>query len=209
MLGQFDVRLDGVPVTIPSRPAQSLLAYLALTASTAHRREQLAGLFWPDAVEDSARSSLRQALWRIRRAIEADLPAGAHYLLADDFSVAFNAAAASWLDATILDRAGDGRVSLEDLAGDLATYRGELLPGFYDEWVTPERARLEAVFERKMSDLLDRLVAVRRWPEVLETAEHWIAVGHVPEPAYRALMLAHSGRGDRARVATVYQRCRP
>ena len=87
-------------------------------------------------------------------------------------------------------------------------YRGELLPGFYDEWVLRERERLEAVFERKMSDLLDRLVAERRWPEVLETAERWIAVGHVPEPAYRALMLAHSERGDRARVATVYQRCR-
>ena len=49
---------------------------------------------------------------------------------------------------------------------------------------------------------------MRRWPEVLEWAERWIAVGHVPEPAYRALMLAHSERGDRARIATVYRRCR-
>jgi hypothetical protein len=29
LLGQFEARLDEVPVVIPSRPAQSLLAYLA------------------------------------------------------------------------------------------------------------------------------------------------------------------------------------
>src|SRR5207249_8190980 len=56
--------------------------------------------------------------------------------------------------------------------------------------------------------LLECLTAMRRWPDVLEWAERWIAVGHVPEPAHRALMVAHSERGDRARIATVYQRCR-
>ena len=59
-----------------------------------------------------------------------------------------------------------------------------------------------------MCTLLDCLVEERQWPEVLEWAERWIAVGHVPEPAYRALMLAQSEPGNRARIATVYQRCR-
>jgi len=43
LLGKFEVRLDGQPVEIPSRPAQSLLAYLILSAGTSHRREKLAG----------------------------------------------------------------------------------------------------------------------------------------------------------------------
>jgi hypothetical protein len=38
LLGQFDVRLDGNPVEIHSRPAQSLLAYLLLNAGAALRR---------------------------------------------------------------------------------------------------------------------------------------------------------------------------
>src|SRR5437667_3983890 len=91
LLGQFDVRLGEVPIGIPSRPAQSLLAYLALTAGTAHRRERLAALLWPDVEDDSARASLRQGLWRIRKALEARLPSGVQYLLADDLTVAFNA----------------------------------------------------------------------------------------------------------------------
>src|SRR5438132_11781571 len=72
LLGSFEVCLDGTPVAIPSRPAQSLLACLALSAGTAHRREKLAGMLWPEADKANARSNLRHALWRIRKAIETD-----------------------------------------------------------------------------------------------------------------------------------------
>ena len=61
LLGQFDLRLRGAAVALPSRPAQSLLAYLLLNAGTPHRREKLAGLLWPDASESNARSNLRHA----------------------------------------------------------------------------------------------------------------------------------------------------
>ena len=108
LLGQFEVRLYGLLVSIPSRPAQSLLAYLALTAGTGHRREKLAGLLWPDAEEDRARSSLRQGLWRIRKALEKKLPTGTQYVLADDRTVAFNPMSAYWLDASVLEGRPDG-----------------------------------------------------------------------------------------------------
>ena len=70
LLGQFDVRRDGSPVVIPSRAAQSLFANLVLTAGTAHRRERLAGLLWPDTTDENARKNLRHELWRLRKAIE-------------------------------------------------------------------------------------------------------------------------------------------
>jgi energy-coupling factor transporter ATP-binding protein EcfA2 len=59
-----------------------------------------------------------------------------------------------------------------------------------------------------MDHLLDCLLCERRWPDVLEWGERWVALGHAPEPAFRALMLAHSERGDRGRVADIYRRCR-
>jgi DNA-binding SARP family transcriptional activator len=71
LLGQFNLQRDGRLVEIPSRPAQSLLAYLALTVGVAHRRERLAGLIWPDIPEADARRNLRRALWHIRKALEA------------------------------------------------------------------------------------------------------------------------------------------
>jgi WD40 repeat protein/basic membrane lipoprotein Med (substrate-binding protein (PBP1-ABC) superfamily) len=46
-----------------------------------------------------------------------------------------------------------------------------------------------------------------RWGAILEWAERWIALGGVPEPAYRALMLAHAVSGEMSGVASAYQRC--
>jgi DNA-binding SARP family transcriptional activator len=207
ILGKFEVRLDGVPVALTSRPAQSLLAYLALSAGTAHRRERLAGLLWPDAEDNNARSNLRHALWRIRKAIETGAPASL-YLLSDELAVAFNAGSNYRLDAALLTRELDGGAPVQDLQQSLSAYGGELLPGFYEDWVTLERARLESIFEHRMQRLLDRLIDDRCWSDVLEWAERWVVLGHAPEPAYRALMLAHHELGDRPRVADAYRRCR-
>ena len=66
LLGKFEIKYDKAPIPISSRPAQSLFAYLILNAGTAHRREKLAGLFWPDSLEETARDNLRHALWRVR-----------------------------------------------------------------------------------------------------------------------------------------------
>jgi DNA-binding SARP family transcriptional activator len=62
LLGQFDLCLDNQTVEIPSRSAQSLLAFLILNANIRHRRERLAGLLWPDVPEEDARRNLRRAL---------------------------------------------------------------------------------------------------------------------------------------------------
>jgi WD40 repeat protein/serine/threonine protein kinase/DNA-binding SARP family transcriptional activator len=207
MLGQFEIRLEGEPVEIRSRPAQSLLAYLLLNRGTPHRREKLAGLIWPDASETSARNNLRYALWRLRKSIETRQPEAPDYLIADDISIAFDADTEYWLDVSLLESKAGAAAAAEDLIGMVTVYRGELLPGFYDEWVVLERERLQAIFERKMNLLLDRLVDGQRWSEVLEWGERWIALGHTPEPAYCALMIAHGGLGNMSRVAVVYQRC--
>src|SRR5574342_358555 len=105
LLGQFDLRLDGKRVIIPSRAGQSLLAYLVLTAGTAHRREKLAGILWPDTSDENARKNLRQELWRIRKALPTSrLAAADEYLLADEFTITFNRDADYWLDVAILER---------------------------------------------------------------------------------------------------------
>jgi predicted ATPase/DNA-binding SARP family transcriptional activator len=205
LLGQFDVRLDDAPVEIPLRSAQSLLAYLMLTAGLTHRREKLAGLFWPEAAEASARQSLRQALWQLRRAFGSREQ---EFLIADTQSLSFNAQAGYWLDAAILQQATTPATPTEELMQAVAVYTGELLPGFYDDWVALEREHLAAVFERQMQRLLERLEAERAWPALSDWAERWLAFGQVPEPAFRGLMVARAAQGDLAGAAAAYQRCR-
>ncbi|HEY44462.1 MAG TPA: SARP family transcriptional regulator, partial [Anaerolineae bacterium] len=141
LLGKFEVQLNGEPVEIPSRPAQSLLSYLILKAGVAHRRERLAGLLWPDSDETSARTNLRHALWRLRKAI------GDEYFISDKVTVSFTPSSDYQLDVDILkDQPGEGGTS-DDLIRIISIYEGDLLPGFYDEWVNLEREGLRAVFE--------------------------------------------------------------
>ena len=202
LLGKFAVRVDGQPVELPLSAAQSLLAYLMLTAGTAHRRERLAGLLWPDMTEPSAKANLRHTLWRLRKALgERD------YLLVDDLTVAFDATAEYWLDARVIGAKVEISTTTDELIRAASVYEGELLPGFYDEWAALERERLQAAFERKMTLLVERLAGARRWPEALEWGERWIALGGAPEPAYRALMLGHAGLGDLSAMAAAFQRC--
>lgn len=207
LLGQFSVQLGDRPIDIPSRPAQTLLAYLVLNPGVPQRRERLAGLLWPEATETNARSNLRHALWRIRKVLaNSDEPAP-DYFPGDDLAVSFNADCAHWLDVTLLSQKVTDHTSTTALSEIVAAYGGEFLPGFYDDWVTLERERLQAQFEQKMEMLIERLIQESRWREAIEHAERWIALGHTPEPAYRALLMAHAALGNRANVKAAYQRC--
>lgn len=209
LLGQFDVRRDGTPLVIPSRPAQSLLAFLLLNAGIPHRREKLAGLLWPETPEANARRSLRQELWRLRKALgpSPSSEGAVSYLQSDDITITFAANSESWLDAAELERGGGEGATADELMRVLSLYHGELLPGFYDEWVALERERLRAIYEEKMGRLLECLQGGQRWGAVREWAERWIGLGGSPEPAYRALMIAHHALGNVSHVAIVYDRC--
>ena len=204
LLGKFDIRHDGKPIIISSRPAQSLFAYLILKAGTADRREKLAGLLWPDSPETTARENLRHALWRLRKALAS--PSTDAYLLVGDLSIAFNASAEYWLDAATLENLSESATA-DELISVLSEYQGELLPGFYDEWVLLEREHLSSIFEHHMARLMSLLQEEKRWLDILDWGERWIKLGQKPEPAYRALMSAHAAKGDMSKVVGTYERC--
>jgi len=204
LLGQYEIRLDGQLIKVASRSTQSILAYLLLHPNTAHRREKLAGLFWADSSESNARSNLRHALWLIRKAFGSGIDTR---LECDHLDVTYRPQPGDQLDVDSFEGCPEDECSTDALLAAVSTYKGELLPGFYEEWVSLERERLHAVHERKMENLLDHLLAEERWKEVLEWGEHWVASGSTPEPAYRALMLAQAGLGNLAGAAAQYQRC--
>src|SRR5688572_4922852 len=160
LLGGFEVKRDGKSVTISSRPAQSLFAYLLLRAGTSHRREKLAGLLWPDSLEETARDNLRHTLWRLRKAFQS--VSVTSYIQANDLTIAFNTSAGYWLDAAALEGLRDSATA-DELVSALSAYQGELLPGFYEEWVALEREHLASMFEHHMARLMSLLQEEKRW----------------------------------------------
>ncbi len=125
--------------------------------------------------------------------------------MADDLTASFSDATNYWLDAReLMQIAEDANTS--DLVAGLSVYSGDLLPGFYDDWVVLKREYFQAMFERGMTRLLHLLETERRWAEVVDWAERWIALGQSPESAYRSLMVAHSALHDPAKAMAAHDR---
>ena len=124
----------------PSRAVAALLARLALAPDRAHPREELIELLWPGVALEVGRNRLRQALSTLKSLLESS---STPVLLADRMSIRVQPGSLD-CDARRFERllrAGQAEAARE-------LYRGELMPGFYDDWVIDERLRLDTAFER-------------------------------------------------------------
>jgi DNA-binding SARP family transcriptional activator len=143
---------DRVVTRFRARKTGALLAYLAYYLERPHPREVLIELLWPEAEPHSGRSSLSRELTSLRRQLEPPgIPAGA-VIIADRDSVQLNpAACATDVQAfeTRLQLAARARGSAERitrLTEAVERYGGELLPGYFEEWILPERQRLAEMY---------------------------------------------------------------
>ena len=144
LLGRVEARNGELLVTrFNSQPTAALLARLALQPQRMHPREELAELLWPGVATEVGRNRLRQALSTLRRLLEPPGSEGPPVLLADRLGVRVNEEALA-CDAVDFERLF--RQQRTGAAREL--YRGELMPGFYDEWVQEERTRLQALYDR-------------------------------------------------------------
>ena len=136
-------RGDAVLTNFSSRSVAALLARLALHPQRSHAREELVELLWPGVELDVGRNRLRQTLFTLRQLLEPPGPVAAPVLLADRLSLRVVPGAIE-CDVPLFERCvREGRP-----AQALRLYGGELLPGFYDEWIGEERVRLAALFDR-------------------------------------------------------------
>ncbi len=144
LLGAFELT-DGEQryTRLASRPMVALLARLALWPNRNHPREELVELLWPGVDPQVSRNRLRQALSALKSVLEPPSTVPAPVLQADRYDVRMVRGAID-CDVVAFDR--EARLGHVDAA--LAHYRGELLPGYFDEWVLDERVRLQAVSER-------------------------------------------------------------
>jgi DNA-binding SARP family transcriptional activator/pimeloyl-ACP methyl ester carboxylesterase len=208
LLGGFEARLEhGSPLTFRTQKAQALLAYLAVRAGQPHRRDKLAALLWGAMREEQARTSLRQALYDLRK----NLGGAAEILRTEGETVSLDSAAVE-LDVTTFTRIA-GEETPEALEQAALLYRGDLLEGFgvdeepFEAWLMEERERLRDL----AIDTLARALAHQRktgaFAAALRTARQLLAIDHLQEPVHRTLMRLHVQAGQRAAALRQYQQC--
>jgi DNA-binding SARP family transcriptional activator/TolB-like protein len=205
LLGTFAVERAGLPVALPARKSEALLAVLALRPGVPYARDWLSGLLWPDVPDAQGRTSLRQALGHLRKSLAEELiEASADRIHLDP--------AAVWVDTAEFERTA-ARAAIER-AGLAELCRGELLAGFpvledtFERWVTEERQRFRERAATRLEECLAALVAHRELERALLVGDRLLAIDPTREGAHRALMKIHFERDDRPAALRQYERCR-
>src|SRR5262249_49022600 len=150
LLGRFALGKEAAHKNLyPVHKEVRLLAYLLYHRHQPHSRDSLAEVFWPNCDPLASRGSLRVALTHTRRILSGIESDSARILQTDRELVRIDASACE-LD---LDRfwALIRRAKIETDAGEafkllqsaVDEYKGPLLPLFDDDWIVPERRRLE------------------------------------------------------------------
>src|SRR5437588_791543 len=214
LLGDFSLLYNDQQVTsLNTTRLRSLLTYLVLHRDVPQQRQHLAFLFWPDTTEAQARNNLRQLLHQLRQAF----PAMEHFLSADTHMMhwhpvtPFHLDVAEFEQALTLADAASRRNDQHALQAALEQadnlYRGELLPGCYDEWILPERERLRQRHLQALEQLLRLFEGQGDTVTAIRYTQRLLGLNPLSEDLYRRLMRLFALNNDRASALHVYHTC--
>lgn len=211
LLGDFALRQDGQLINgLDSPRLQTLLAYLALRRDAPQPRQHLAFTLWPDSDERQARTNLRNLLHRLRQV----WPDADQFLSIESKSVGWRPGTSFSLDTAVFEQtieqaqtAVSPATALAHWQQAIALYRHDLLPGCYDDWIIPERARLRPLFLQALESGLALAEAENDGQTAVQLARQLISAEPLREATYRQLMALHIRQGDRAAALRVYYQC--
>jgi DNA-binding SARP family transcriptional activator/tetratricopeptide (TPR) repeat protein len=205
-----DDRTGSIPVR--SSRAVALVAFLAVHAGSPQSRQRIAGLLWPESTDAQALTNLRRELHHLRQVLgdEASLVVTPRDLCWCDTSTC-------QVDVRVFDRerqaavvaaqAGDDDGLRRHASAAIAVYRGELLPGVYEDWLLEARSQLE----RQCVELCDLAGAARAragdLAGAVQAARRRVQLQPLEEVGYRTLMELQADLGDRAGAISTYHHC--
>src|SRR3954471_23021789 len=185
LFGTLRISFAGRAVTsVNTNRLYSLVAYLILHGDAPQPRERLAFLLWPGSSESQARTNLRQLLHHLKRA----LPAEGNWLETTHFAVRWRQDATDSIDTVDFQAAIAGAASaraknnrareIECLTTAAQLYEDDLLPGLYDDWLTP----LREDYRKRISEALQRLAVVFEEQTQYAAAIPWAERLPAPDP---------------------------
>ncbi|MGN6794985.1 MAG: AAA family ATPase [Streptosporangiaceae bacterium] len=199
-------------VRIRSSRTVALIGFLAAHPGSPQTRQRIAGSFWPDSADGQALTNLRRELHNLRQ------------IMGDEESLVVSSRELCWRDSptcrvdlrvfdserkAALAAAATGDTASVLAHGDaaLAQYRGEFLPGSYEDWLLDIRTELE----RQCADLCDLVGQTRAENGDLTgaaaAARRRIQLQPLEEVGYRTLMRVQADLGDRAGALSTYHHC--
>lgn len=194
LFGNWRLQHDGTDVAVSHRE-QRVIAALALHGRSP--RAFLADLLWPDSTRSLALESLRVSLWSITHNLAGLLAESRDPLeLAGHVQVDVHI-----VEACAADRNGSRAERTVVLQAP-----AQLLPGWYDDWVSPQRDRVAQLRVRALEKLAEQFLREQAYDRAVEAASLAAALDPFRENAHRLIIQAHLLAGNRASAAQSYRR---
>ena len=225
LLGNFEARIDGKPVTgFESVKVRALLAYLAAEAGRPQPRTTLSGLLWPGYPQASANQSLRQALYSLRKAL-----GDPDWLEADRQAVTLILGEGCQVDILELEQAlaavrgsltADGRPQIAvgavgRLRSAVEAYRGPFLDSFnlpdspeFETWVLNRRQHEEHQVLVALDWLADWHEGQREYEQTETFTRRQLEIEPWRESAYQQLMRSLALQNKTSLALAEFNLCR-
>lgn len=220
LLGGFDVRLSGTPVTgFESQKVRALLAYLACNGSKPVSRELLASLLWAGKSPDTSRRNLRQALHNLRSAcaaVEPETPV----IQVRRRDLEIDPELDLFLDVREFEQGiersyANALPDTANLALAARLYAGDFLAGFFikdsppfEEWMILEQERLREAAIEAYRVLLQVHLGTGEHRLGIDYARRLLALDPLSEEAHRQLMHLYHQAGRRGPALALYDKLR-
>lgn len=214
MLGRFRVHQEHREITrFRTQKTASLLACMALYPSRSHPRDVLVEQFWPGSEPKAARANLSVSLNVLRRLLEPPgVPAGS-ILLADHAQVGLNPRAFTTdveeFENSLREAEGETEAAarLAIWRGAVDLYRGDLMTGYYDDWLLAERDRLRDLYLTVLRSIVKECAGLRQQERAIEYARRLVQADPLREDSHRILMRLLMAFGRPQEALHQYHEC--
>lgn len=201
----------------PGQKWHRLLCYLLLNREQTHGRERLAAVFWSEYPTATSRTYLRNALWRLRQALQsAGAPVDEFFSVGDD-SIRFLASSRYWLDVQDFETA---TAECRDVPGEqlsarqaacleqaVELYVGDLLEGIYDDWCLFDRERLRLLHLNTLHKLLVFHEHSGSYERGIDIGRQILDLDPTREQVHRQMMRLYWLLGERSEALAQYKCC--
>jgi DNA-binding SARP family transcriptional activator len=191
----------------------SFLAYLVLFRELDHPREVMIEHFWSSHEPARARSCLGTALSRLRKSVPIE---GHNWLelsplgeprISPSAPISFDIVAFEiGIAPPLAAPPGELSTMLRDsLTAALAHYRGDLLLGWYDNWVLNERERFRHLCLRGFRRLMEHYAAVDDLENALTAGHAALRIDPLQELVQQRVIEFYRASGQRAAAIRQYE----
>ena len=209
LLGSFSCEVEGKTLSIASKRARALIAYLAQRQGEDIARSTITDLLWGERGEDQARASLRQTLSELR-GLFATAPV--QPITATNETLSWKTDVA-WIDTLVLRRAAVA-AGADEWEAAAACMRGEFLEGLdigepgFEQWLTGERQRLRQQSSTILAALMTDAENAGNREAALSHGQRLLTLDPLQEHVHRSLMRIYTAQHRHDAALAQFERCK-